>query len=392
MRRSSAILLLVAFLVFVGPATGDPGADKEQVDARIQDLKASASEQQDRAGVLTEELSAVAGRVRELDGAVAAQETRLGVLASELSNARARRSVLDRTLREETFRLKRARASYGVATGRLEQRVHDLYTSDDPDVISVVLGTTSFTDLLDNVEFLNRIGEQDERIVQQVTAARDAIAQARRRTVSARAEAAKLEATVSHHVDEQRALVNRVAASRDALTAAQADRRTTLASIQGDRDEVLEEIAGLEKQSSILAATIRASQPAQATASPPGGSGQLSWPVSGPVTSGFGVRWGRMHEGIDIAVPSGTPVGAAASGTVIFAGWMSGYGNLVAIDHGNGLSTAYGHNSSLVVSVGQTVSAGAVIAYSGSTGHSTGPHVHFEVRVNGTPVDPLGYL
>jgi murein DD-endopeptidase MepM/ murein hydrolase activator NlpD len=99
-----------------------------------------------------------------------------------------------------------------------------------------------------------------------------------------------------------------------------------------------------------------------------------------------------MHEGIDIAVGTGTPVHAAAAGTVIYAGWMEGYGHLVAIAHGNGLSTAYGHNSSLVSSVGQTVSAGEVIAYSGSTGHSTGPHVHFEVRVNGSPVDPLGYL
>ena len=122
------------------------------------------------------------------------------------------------------------------------------------------------------------------------------------------------------------------------------------------------------------------------------GSGQLSWPVSGPVTSGFGVRWGRMHEGIDIAVGQGTPVHAAAPGTVIYAGWMEGYGNLVVVDHGNGLSTAYGHNSTLASSVGQAVTAGQVIAYSGSTGHSTGPHVHFEVRVNGSPVDPLGYL
>jgi murein DD-endopeptidase MepM/ murein hydrolase activator NlpD len=99
-----------------------------------------------------------------------------------------------------------------------------------------------------------------------------------------------------------------------------------------------------------------------------------------------------MHEGIDIAVGTGTPVHAAAAGTVIYAGWMEGYGNLVVIDHGGGLSTAYGHNSSLASSVGQSVSAGQVIAYSGSTGHSTGPHVHFEVRVNGSPVDPLGYL
>jgi murein DD-endopeptidase MepM/ murein hydrolase activator NlpD len=104
------------------------------------------------------------------------------------------------------------------------------------------------------------------------------------------------------------------------------------------------------------------------------------------------MRWGRMHEGIDIAGSSGTPIAAAASGTVIVAGWSGGYGNLVVIDHGNGISTAYGHNSSLAVSVGQTVGQGAIIAGMGTTGHSTGVHCHFEVRVNGAAVDPLGYL
>jgi murein DD-endopeptidase MepM/ murein hydrolase activator NlpD len=99
-----------------------------------------------------------------------------------------------------------------------------------------------------------------------------------------------------------------------------------------------------------------------------------------------------MHEGIDIGVGTGTPIHAAAPGTVIYSGWMEGYGNLVVIDHGNGLATAYGHNTSLAVGVGQGVAQGQVIAYSGSTGHSTGPHVHFEVRVNGSAVDPRGYL
>ena len=99
-----------------------------------------------------------------------------------------------------------------------------------------------------------------------------------------------------------------------------------------------------------------------------------------------------MHEGIDIGVGAGTPVHAAAAGTVVYAGWMSGYGNLVVIDHGNGLSTAYAHNSSLVVGQAHRSGQGFVVALSGNTGHSTGPHVHFEVRVNGAPVDPLGYL
>ncbi len=400
MRRSGAAFLLVtltafllAVMVSAGPAAGDPGTEKERVDAKIQELESAATEQQERAGVLTEELSAAAGRVRELDGAVEAQETRLAFLSSELAAAQDRLAALDRTIRDQTARLVRARATHDVAVARLEKRVHDLYIAGDPDVMSFVLGTSSFSDILDDVELLNRIGRQDERIVKQVASARDGISRARQRSQAARVETAELEAAVGRRVEEQRALYERAAASRNALVAAQSDRRSTIASIEGDRHDVLAEIEQLEKQSATLAATIRASQPVASVAvTGPSGGGPLAWPVSGPVTSGFGMRWGRLHEGIDIMVPSGTPVGASASGTVIYAGWLGGYGNLVVVDHGGGLATAYAHNSSFAAGVGQTVETGTVIAYSGNTGNSSGPHVHFEVRVNGSAVDPLGYL
>jgi murein DD-endopeptidase MepM/ murein hydrolase activator NlpD len=124
--------------------------------------------------------------------------------------------------------------------------------------------------------------------------------------------------------------------------------------------------------------------------STPSSSG-LIWPVGGPVVSGYGMRWGRMHMGIDIGAGYGTPIVASASGTVIFAGWMGGYGNFVIVDHGGGLSTAYAHQSSIAVG-GGTVSQGQVLGYVGCTGHCFGPHLHFEVRVNGSAVDPLGYL
>ncbi|MGH3063936.1 MAG: M23 family metallopeptidase, partial [Gaiellaceae bacterium] len=117
----------------------------------------------------------------------------------------------------------------------------------------------------------------------------------------------------------------------------------------------------------------------------------MVWPVGGPVVSGFGWRWGRMHEGIDIAAGYGTPIQASASGNVIYAGWMGGYGNLIIIDHGNGVATAYAHQSSFVVG-GGPVSQGQTIGYVGCTGHCFGAHLHFEVRVNGAAVDPLGYL
>ncbi len=129
------------------------------------------------------------------------------------------------------------------------------------------------------------------------------------------------------------------------------------------------------------------------------GTGQLSWPVSGGViTSPQGWRTHPIfgtsiyHAGMDIGVDEGTPVHAADDGVVVDADWLGGYGNCVIIDHGNGMQTVYAHNSALVVSAGQSVSKGELIAYAGSTGYSTGPHCHFEVRINGEPVDPMGYL
>lgn len=387
--------LLALALLLAGSAAGDPGADKARIDAQIADLRAAAEQAGAQAGVLTEELSAVQGRVRELQSGVAAQQARLDVLEGELASARRRLRELDETIRVQTARLQKLRREHATAVGRLEQRVRDIYVSDDPDILSFVLGTSSFSDLLDNLELLSRIGEQDERIVQEVTAARDGVADARRRTRAARVEAAATESAVAARASEQQVVVARLVESRDRLVAAESAKRTTLASISENREHVLDEIEGLEAQSASLAATIRAAQD-QASASqvapPVGGNGLLSWPVSGPVTSGFGPRWGRMHEGIDIAVPEGTAVRAAAAGTVIYAGWLGGYGNLVVVDHGNGLSTAYAHNSGYASSVGQAVGAGDTIALSGNTGNSSGPHVHFEVRVNGSAVDPLGYL
>jgi murein DD-endopeptidase MepM/ murein hydrolase activator NlpD len=124
----------------------------------------------------------------------------------------------------------------------------------------------------------------------------------------------------------------------------------------------------------------------------PVGSVRLSWPLAGPITSGFGTRWGRHHDGIDLGVPTGRSIGAAAPGRVTYAGWMSGYGNCVIIDHGGGVSTLYGHQSRIKVHVGQVVSRGEVIGLVGSTGHSTGPHLHFEVRIGGTARNPISYL
>jgi len=122
------------------------------------------------------------------------------------------------------------------------------------------------------------------------------------------------------------------------------------------------------------------------------------WPVNGPISSPYGYRihpilgYLKLHTGIDFGVGYGTPIHACDSGLVIYATWMGGYGNVIIVDHGHGISTLYAHQSSLAVGTGSLVARGQVVGYVGSTGFSTGPHLHFEVRVNGNPVDPMGYL
>jgi murein DD-endopeptidase MepM/ murein hydrolase activator NlpD len=337
--------------------------------------------------------------VRVLQAGVAAQQERLAVLEGRLSTARARLATLDRTIATQTAKLQRLRGEYRIALSRLEERVRYLYMTDGPDVLSFIVGTSSFTDILDNLELLSRIGRQDKRIATEVRVARDGVAEARRETRIAREEQARVEEVAASAASEQRGVVTRLVASRDALVAAERAKTATLASIEDDQAHIHSEIDDLEAQSAALAAEIQQAQQASSSSASPSappvapiGNGVLGWPVSGPVVSGFGMRGGRMHEGIDIICSTGTPVRASGDGTVIWAGWRGGYGIAVAIDHGGGLSTLYAHNSTLASSVGQSVVRGQVIAYAGSTGNSSGPHVHFEVRVNGTAVDPLGYL
>jgi murein DD-endopeptidase MepM/ murein hydrolase activator NlpD len=185
----------------------------------------------------------------------------------------------------------------------------------------------------------------------------------------------------------------RLLGTQQSLTGARATKQQALTAVKNAEDQFIAEASSLEASSAAIEAQINAADPGTpgGTAASPSAAG-LIWPVAGPITSPFGMRWGRLHPGIDIGASMGTPIHAAASGTVVYAGWMTGYGNLTVIDHGGGIATAYGHQSKLDVSVGQQVTQGQEIGLIGSTGFSTGPHLHFEVRVNGVPVDPMGYL
>ena len=267
------------------------------------------------------------------------------------------------------------------------------YIDEPPDVLAFLVSASSFDEIIDSVELLSRIGAQDQRIARQVEKARVAAAAERKATIGTRRLQAATVSVIGARTDEARVARDRLAGDRDRLATVEDLKTSALSDTRETREEYLREVEALAAESAALAAQIRDAQEGAGST----GTGQPSaagfiWPCDGVVVSGFGMRWGRMHEGIDIGCAYGTPNRAAASGTIIYAGWLGGYGNLVVVDHGNGLSTAYAHASSILVGVGQSVSQGETVSLVGSTGNSSGPHLHFEVRVNGQAVDPLLYL
>jgi len=387
-------------LVSAAPAPGQADEERKRVlDARIDNLQEKVETAREREGVLSSEIEVVTREIGALESEVSAAEETLDQLEAVLALQQRRLDRLNELFHLQTNRLIFLRRQHVVAMERLNKRVVEIYTSDPTEPLSVVLEAASFGDLLDQLEFLSDIGRQDERLASEVKQAkldmRD-LRQATRRTRNAQVQTTR---EVEVRTEEQRAVRDQLAWNQRELATARRDKQATLADVREDKSEALEHMDELEAESAALSARIQAAQTTSQSRSTsysmpartPSASGFI-WPVHGVVTSVFGWRWGRMHEGIDIAVASGTPVVSAAGGMVIVAGWMGGYGNLVVVDHGNGIATAYGHNTNVAVSVGQTVAQGQLIAYSGNTGNSTGPHVHFEVRVGGAAVDPFGYL
>ncbi len=393
-RRLFALLGLVLALVVVAPAAADdPAEEKASVDVRIAELQAEIAASKAQEGVLTSQLSAVVAELESAQSAVDTAEATVGVLEAELTSARNRLDELTVLLGVQTRKLERLRSEYEKAVAILDARVRSAYIDEPPDMLAFLVSASSFDEVIDNVELLNRIGRQDKRIARQVERARNRTATERRATIATRREQAATVSVIAARTDEARLARDHLAGERDRLSAVESLKQSALTNARETREEYLHEVGGLLAQSTALAERIRAAhEGAGSTGSGQPSAAGLIWPCDGVVVSGFGIRWGQMHEGIDIGCAYGTSNRAAAAGTVIHTGWLGGYGNLVVVDHGNGLSTAYAHASSILVTVGQSVSQGQTVSLVGSTGNSSGPHLHFEVRVNGIAVDPLLYL
>jgi murein DD-endopeptidase MepM/ murein hydrolase activator NlpD len=390
-RRIVCSLILV--LLVAAPASGGLYDRKQDIDDKLSSIESKLAQAREREDALSAEIASVSRRIQSLESEVGDVSTRLVALEEDLALHQRKLDRLAELFELQSDRLAFLRSQYEVAVERLSARLVAIYEGGEPSTLDVFLDAQSFSEVLDQLDYLSSIAAQDRGIVKHVEGARDHMRDLRARTGRTKERVAAVTRVVRVRTEQQRSLKNQLVERQQGLSAARNDRRASLAETREDARNYASEAAALQAESANLAAQINS---AQATVtyssgdSTPSASG-LIWPVSGPVVSPFGWRWGRMHEGIDVAAGYGAPIVASAAGVVIYAGWMGGYGNLIIIDHGGGLATAYAHQSSFAVG-GGAVSQGQTIGYIGCTGHCFGPHLHFEVRVNGSPMDPLGYL
>jgi murein DD-endopeptidase MepM/ murein hydrolase activator NlpD len=404
-RRSTllaacAIGVMTAGLAAGGAPAQNIGAIQDKIDssrAQLGEKQAKLQHAKDRAGVLSTTIQKYGDRLDQLRNEVATLQNRIAIVQTQLRKKEAE-------LKEAKARLEQLREHLKRSLRILSQRLVDIYESNNPDAMTVILSSRGFNDLVSRYDYLQRIQSQDTSIavrvkrlrnaeketVERVRAARNAIADKKAELEQAQADLEARQADLADARAQDQQILSQVQQTQDQL--------------EGDVSDISAQIASQlqakqQAEAAAAAAAAAAQSPSGATTAPAGpvqgeSSSGMIWPVNGPITSPFCEPrpWEACHPGIDIGVPSGTPIQAAASGTVSIAGPESGYGNYTCIDHGGGISTCYAHQESISVSVGQQVSQGQVIGISDCTGLCFGPHLHFEVRVNGNPVDPMGYL
>ena len=367
----------------------------DDLDDQVQDLQGqidSSRLEQENWQQVIEDVSAKLKQIQaDLDAANA-----------RLQSIRSRQAEINAQIVQTQNEIVKMEAYLETRQNVLNRRVRAIYMHGQLNYLEVILGANSFSDFANRVELLKRVIRSDYNLILEIQKQKAAI---EAKKAQLEEDKRQLDALAAEAEKTQKEIAAKKAEQQKVLDAAKSN-KAAAAQMEQDLNAQLASVRNLIQQR--LAAAEAARQAAQQASSDEGGGGSddnyvqgtgaMGWPCSGPITSPFGYRTHPIfgttifHAGIDIGVDYGTPIHAADSGVVVYSGWISGYGNAVIIDHGGGVSTLYGHNQSLAVSEGQSVSKGSVIAYAGSTGNSTGPHCHFEVDVNGSPVNPMGYL
>ena len=370
-KKAAAALLSAVYLMTLAPLAQAETLE-EQRDAHIE----KAEQAQKKKNEIESRIEGLSEEKRVVDEAADEATKAYKDVKKELDATESR-------IDENEDKLKVLNKDFAVKRDQLAKRVRDIYINGQINYLDVLFGAKDFQDFFTRMDLLKRVIQQDYDLVQVVFAEKTAIETSQKELEKDKAAKEKLVVSAAGRKKEAE---KKQSAKQAIIDKMETDRAT--------QERIINENLAASKEVEQMIRNSRY-QPASPALS---GSGALNWPISGPITSPFGWRVhpitgaSRFHSGIDIGGDYGDTIHAAGAGIVSYAGWISGYGYAVIIDHGGGISTLYGHNQALLVSEGQSVSQGQAIAECGSTGNSTGPHCHFEVRVDGEPVDPMGYL
>ncbi|HEU4754116.1 MAG TPA: peptidoglycan DD-metalloendopeptidase family protein [Armatimonadota bacterium] len=383
MRRLLLLaLVLVSGLWLVSRSEAARPTKKQRIQALRQRLHALTQKK----AVMRAELRETKKTQRRLADQLNDSYERLEEAQSALKASEQRLRVAETNVRAATRRLAEAEQRLKVQQRRFGRRIAASYMEGPVSYADVLLGARNLSDFLDRQYYVSRVTSYDAGILKELRKAQQEVARERQRLVEQRA------ALAAAHQENQES-VARVAQQTE-------QREKLLQAVKRERALQEQQLSELEQDSLDIQNSL-ARELARRLANPgayrnlPRWTGQLSMPCRAPITSGFGYRfhpilhYRRLHSGIDFGARVGTPVYAAASGEVFFASWRGGYGRCIIVLHGGGMSTLYGHLSRINVRAGQAVRRGQLIGAVGSTGLSTGPHLHFEVRRNGVPVNPL---
>jgi murein DD-endopeptidase MepM/ murein hydrolase activator NlpD len=376
-KLTAAAIVALLVMALASPAGADALDSDLQKKSDAHSKKVEAATKLDAAKAQDTQLE---GAVRDLDASVTAQSSNAQSAEQAASAAQSAVGTAEARLAETEQRMTKLKSDAAAIAIRA-------YTHPSGNSFFDIVGSRDLAEASRRETLLGQVANADRSALGQLRATREDQQAQQSNLARLRDQAASRRQAAVKHLDELKQALTQQSRLKGALD-------TRIQEFTAEVDALSREESNIEsliKTRQQQAAAARASSSGSSGGGTPSKSG-LIWPVGGPVTSGFGMRWGRMHTGIDIAAGFGAPIVAAKSGTVISAGWNGGYGQATIIDHGGGLSTLYGHQSKISVSDGQSVNQGQVIGYEGCTGHCTGPHVHFETRIDGSPQNPMNYL
>jgi len=374
-QRVTAVLVVMIFLMgAIIPVYADEITEKQQ---QLQDVGRQINEQNQKLNNAKKKEKTIVGQVLSLEKDMKKTQDQIENLSNQVD-------VLQSNISVTENEISIMEADLEKQTEILSQRLVFIYQEADVSYLEVLLSSEDIKDFLTRYDLLNRILDQDREMIESINRQKKDL-DLKKSTL----EVQKQDLQIAKEDQKEK---------KDLLDDQIGDKKEILSDVKKEKNAYLQALNELEQTSKQLESMIRALQSSGNQAQI--GTGTYSWPTPGysKITSDYGMRYHpilktrKLHTGIDIGAPSGVSILAADGGTVIYSGWMGGYGQVVVIDHGAGMSTLYAHQSTLLVGKGTSVSKGQVIGKVGSTGWSTGAHLHFEVRVNGTPVNPHSYV